>query len=101
MLTACNDTNKIETGGKSLSEPLLSGTGGTADLYLRTRAIAEIEYRGLDLTTAKAYVADHPANPAASPPVVDSHWERDGEAGFYKVIITTDIRGAWVYQAPP
>lgn len=107
-LTSCGDDNKIETQGDSWLERISYlegsvGIGGTATVgsLKRIHAPLTIEYVGIDLATAKAYVSENPASETYDEAtkittiVKSCKWSRDGDGGCYKVIKETETITDW------
>jgi hypothetical protein len=107
-LTSAGDSNLIEMQGDSWIERISYlqgsvGIGGTATIASMTRVHtpSTIEYIGLELLAAKAFVAANPASETydsgtgITTIVKSCKWVRDGDAGCYKVIKETETVTAW------
>lgn len=107
-LTSCGENNVIEIQGDSWIERISYlqgsvGIGGTATIGIvkRIHTPYTIEYVGLELAAAKAFVAANPASETLDAGtgittiVKSCKWVRDGDAGVYKVIKEVETVTDW------
>lgn len=107
-LQACGAENLIEMQGDSWIERVSYlqgsiGIGGSATIGSTTRIHTPetIEYVGLDLASAKAFVAANPASETYNQStgittiVKSCKWVRDGDGGCYKVIKEVETITDW------
>jgi hypothetical protein len=102
FLTSCTDANKIDMGVRHVKETV-TFTATTTDEYgneiqepigsaVRVNAVGTVNYVGVDRDTAYAYANDHRTDAN----VEDIYAERDGNAGHYRVVVVTLVRGDYV-----
>ena len=90
-LTGVTGDCTVEQNRKYLVERQYRIFGGQADEYTRTRTVVTTHYIGLTQAAAANYATAHKDDSG----VVDSHSERDGQGGAWRVVIVTDTTGAW------
>ena len=108
-LTSCGDYNMIEMQGDSWLERISYlqgsvGIGGVATIggMKRIHTPSTIEYVGLDLSEAKAFVAANPASETYDEAtgittiVKSCKWSRDGDGGAYKVVKEVETITDWL-----
>ena len=82
-LTTCDSTNEKIISRKVYFEKMYTSLGFC---YRRKHTLKTTHFVGVDKATADAYVDDHGDDEY----IKEIYAERDGEAGYYRVVVNTD-----------
>lgn len=117
FFTTCTAENAIEYRGDSWAEPMYvletgvinfsQGLQGQVRTLYKVHTPTTIEYIGMSLAAAKAYVINNPGTityePGSEGPpaksglttIIKRRYERDGDSGYYKVVVEKETITDW------